>query len=97
MLFLHSPFQPALDSKAPVSVLLLFLKIPATARPEKKSMPIKRINVAIPVSHPPNSDAMMLPMMPVDVHNMFFIFYLNSYLVKVYIVSNRFKYFLLKN
>lgn len=81
MLFLQSPFQPALDSNAPVSVLLLFLNIPATARPEKKSMPMKRISVAIPVSHPPNSDAMMLPVRPVVVHIMFFKFSPKSFLL----------------
>lgn len=90
MLFLQSPFQPALDSKAPVSVLLLFLKIPATARPEKKSMPMKRINVAIPVSHPPNNDAMMLPMMPVDVHIVCFIcstsIHIYNWLIFIYLV-----------
>lgn len=84
MLFLQSPFQPALDSNAPVSVLLLFLNIPATARPEKKSMPMKRISVAIPVSHPPNSDAMILPVRPVVVHIMFFMLFTSLFLLLNY-------------
>lgn len=71
--FLHKPLKPALDSSVPDSVFALLWNIPATARPERKSMAIKSIKVPIPLSHPPNNDTIKLPATPADVHNIFFI------------------------
>lgn len=92
MHFLHKPLKPALDSSVPDSVFALLWNIPATARPERKSMAIKRERVAIPVSQPPNKDTMKLPRTPAVVHNIFFIFIFHAFLT-LYFSSDLLEFF----